>query len=163
MKTVVAFGLAAPMLLLAVVACADQAFSESAPTATQPPSQTEPESKAGPVGAAVKMSSLGVGLDVATRIRPHVNVRMGFNIFSYSDDFTFHGIDYRGPLKFRSLETHVDWFAFAAYPLSGGFRRWSLIPPALVGPMLRLERPLERLLGRLGGFRMMLVIEKRGR
>ena len=38
----------------------------------------------------------------------------------------------------------VDWFAFAAYPLSGGFRSWSLVPNALVRRTLRAERTVER-------------------
>jgi SAM-dependent methyltransferase len=54
----------------------------------------------------------------------------------------------------------VDWFAFAAYPLSGGFQRWSLVSARAARRMLRIERAIERLLGPLAGFRMMIVIEK---
>jgi SAM-dependent methyltransferase len=56
----------------------------------------------------------------------------------------------------------VDWFAFAVYPLSGGFKSWSLIPRSLVRPALRAERAVEGAIGRFAGFRMMLVIEKTG-
>lgn len=56
--------------------------------------------------------------------------------------------------------SRVDWFALAVYPLSGGFKSWSLIPRALVGPALRAERAFEGLVGRFAGFRMMLVIGK---
>ncbi len=56
----------------------------------------------------------------------------------------------------------VDWFSLAVYPLSGGFKRWSLIPSALVGPALRFERAVEPFLGRFLAFRMMVVIEKSG-
>jgi SAM-dependent methyltransferase len=63
--------------------------------------------------------------------------------------------------SFKKLKIiRVDWFALAAYPLSGGFRPWSLIPPAWVAPVLRLERAIERHCGRIAGFRMMLVVEK---
>ena len=55
----------------------------------------------------------------------------------------------------------VAWFSFAAYPLSGGFKPWGLIPRILVEPLLAVERKFESALGRLAGFRMMLVIEKR--
>lgn len=55
----------------------------------------------------------------------------------------------------------VKWFSFAVYPLSGGFKPWSLLNPTTARLGLAAERPLERLLGRLAGFRMMLVIEKR--
>jgi len=54
----------------------------------------------------------------------------------------------------------VEWFSFAAYPLSGGFKRWTLIPQVIAPVVFRLERALEGALGRLGGFRMTLAIEK---
>ncbi len=59
-------------------------------------------------------------------------------------------------LKILSTER----FSFWAYPLSGGFRPWSLIPPALVGPVLRLESWLGPFLGSLAGFRLMVVAER---
>ncbi len=54
----------------------------------------------------------------------------------------------------------VEWFALAAYPLSGGFRPWSLIGPAAARRLLGIERQIEPLLGRWVGFRMMLTVEK---
>jgi SAM-dependent methyltransferase len=54
----------------------------------------------------------------------------------------------------------VQWFSFAAYPLSGGFQPWSLIGESLARRMLRFEHTLEPMLGRLAGFRMLLLIEK---
>jgi SAM-dependent methyltransferase len=54
----------------------------------------------------------------------------------------------------------VEWFAFAAYPLSGGFKRWSLIGPGAAGRLLDLERAIEPVLGRWMAFRMMLTVEK---
>lgn len=50
--------------------------------------------------------------------------------------------------------------ALASYPMSGGFRPWSLLPLQLIGPLLRLERWLEPLLGRLMAFRLVAVIER---
>ncbi|MPZ74613.1 MAG: methyltransferase domain-containing protein [Nitriliruptorales bacterium] len=55
----------------------------------------------------------------------------------------------------------VRWFSFLAYPLSGGFRPWSLVPARLVDPLLRLEAAIEPYLGRLLGFRMITVLERR--
>ncbi|BCA54208.1 hypothetical protein W02_13480 [Nitrospira sp. KM1] len=49
--------------------------------------------------------------------------------------------------------------AFFAYPLSGGFEHPSLLPVSLVRPVLAVERVLQ-VLGRLLGFRMMVVLEK---
>ncbi|HZL30467.1 MAG TPA: class I SAM-dependent methyltransferase [Pseudolabrys sp.] len=64
--------------------------------------------------------------------------------------------------QFPDLQiTRVDWFSFAVYPLSGGFRPWGLIPQGLVEPLLAVERKVEGTLGRHAGFRMMLIIEKR--
>jgi SAM-dependent methyltransferase len=64
--------------------------------------------------------------------------------------------------RFPNLQiSRVDWFSFAAYPLSGGFKPWGLIPQSVVEPLLVLEQKLEGTLGRLAGFRMMLVIKKR--
>jgi SAM-dependent methyltransferase len=56
----------------------------------------------------------------------------------------------------------VQWFSFAAYPLSGGFQAWSLIGEGAVRSLLRIERALEPMLGRLAGFRMLLMVEKTG-
>jgi hypothetical protein len=47
-----------------------------------------------------------------------------------------------------------------AYPLSGGFKPWSLIPQALVRPVLALEDALLPVLGPVMGFRLLIVIEK---
>ena len=54
----------------------------------------------------------------------------------------------------------VQWFALAAYPLSGGFQPWSLIGEGAARRLLRLERVIEPALGRFAGFRVLLTIEK---
>lgn len=56
--------------------------------------------------------------------------------------------------------TRREFFSLLAYPLSGGFKDWSLIPESLVRPLLTMENALSPLLGRWAGFRLMLVIEK---
>jgi SAM-dependent methyltransferase len=56
----------------------------------------------------------------------------------------------------------VDWFSFLAYPLSGGFKPWTLVPAGLARGLLGIERALEPALGRWMAFRMMLVVEKTG-
>ncbi len=55
-----------------------------------------------------------------------------------------------------------SWLSLLAYPLSGGFKPWSLIPHALVAPVLRIEDTLAPALGGLVGFRLLIVLEKRG-
>jgi SAM-dependent methyltransferase len=54
----------------------------------------------------------------------------------------------------------VDWFSLAVYPMSGGFKPWSLVPASFARHILRLERAIEPIMGRFIAFRMMLVIEK---
>lgn len=48
-----------------------------------------------------------------------------------------------------------------AYPLSGGYRPWSLVPTALVPWLLRVEDRLAPVLGWLLAFRLLLVMERR--
>ncbi len=52
-------------------------------------------------------------------------------------------------------------FSFFAYPLSGGFKAWSLLPVAAVRPLVRIEDKLEPLLGSLMAFRLLAVLERR--
>jgi SAM-dependent methyltransferase len=55
----------------------------------------------------------------------------------------------------------VDWLSLVAYPMSGGFQEWSLIPTALVGPILTLESKIPLPIRKFLGFRMMVVLERR--
>ncbi|MEX2650555.1 MAG: methyltransferase domain-containing protein [Alphaproteobacteria bacterium] len=52
-------------------------------------------------------------------------------------------------------------FGLLAYPLSGGYRRWSLVPAALVPALLRFEDALAPLLGAVMAFRLFAVLERR--
>jgi SAM-dependent methyltransferase len=54
----------------------------------------------------------------------------------------------------------VEWHSLFAYPLSGGFQDWSLIPAALVGPMLAFEEMMPVAVRKHLGFRMMVVLER---
>jgi SAM-dependent methyltransferase len=54
----------------------------------------------------------------------------------------------------------LRWFSFLAYPLSGGFRRWSLVPHRIGKTLLRWERLFEKKFGRLFGFRIMIVLKR---
>jgi len=53
-----------------------------------------------------------------------------------------------------------DYLALASYPLSGGFRWWSLIPTLALPALLAIEKWLEPLLAQYLGFRMLVVLEK---
>jgi hypothetical protein len=64
--------------------------------------------------------------------------------------------------KFPDLRIReTRWLSFIAYPFSGGFKPWSLIGERAARNLLSFERKLEPVLGRLFGFRLLLVIEKR--
>ena len=54
----------------------------------------------------------------------------------------------------------VALLSLFAYPLSGGFRPWSLIPRRGVAPMLRIEDHLAPMLGQLMAFRLFVVLER---
>jgi SAM-dependent methyltransferase len=56
--------------------------------------------------------------------------------------------------------TGVSWFSFAVYPLSGGFKRWTLVNEAMARTGIDLERRLERFLGRSLGFRMLTIMAR---
>ena len=55
----------------------------------------------------------------------------------------------------------VDHFSFLAYPLSGGFQPWSVLPLAVADPLLALEWRMRHVFGRLAAFRMLAVHEKK--
>lgn len=53
----------------------------------------------------------------------------------------------------------LERMSLFAYPLSGGFRPWRLIPQSMVGPLLGFERRIAPLLGPLMAFRLFAVLE----
>ena len=58
--------------------------------------------------------------------------------------------------------TRVGWLSLFAYPLSGGFQNWSLMPAALVRPMLAIEEKIPEIIRRQIAFRMMVVLDRVG-
>ncbi len=72
---------------------------------------------------------------------------------------------FRRPSAFDKLfpDLHVKrsrLLSLFAYPLSGGFRPWSLLPAALAKPLIGLEGGLMPVLGPLMAFRMLVVLER---
>jgi SAM-dependent methyltransferase len=55
----------------------------------------------------------------------------------------------------------VRYLSLFAYPLSGGYRRWSLLPASLVRPLLFVEDGLLTLLGPAMAFRLFVLLERR--
>lgn len=63
-----------------------------------------------------------------------------------------------------SLELRgLDWFSFLAYPLSGGFRPWTVLPTFMARPMLAAEWRMRKLIGPLAAFRLLAVYQKTAR
>ena len=52
------------------------------------------------------------------------------------------------------------WIGSLAYPLSGGFRRWSMVPERFVRQILTLESLIDSALGRWCGFRLLVTLER---
>ena len=81
----------------------------------------EPAAHHSRIGIGVKMSSLGAGIEVATRVTERSNLRTGFNVFTYDRPFQTQGITYNGELDLRSAQANYDWFPFrGAFHLSPG-------------------------------------------
>ncbi len=55
---------------------------------------------------------------------------------------------------------HIERLSLLAYPLSGGFRRWCLIPKPAVDAVLALENLFAPLLGRVMAFRLFVVLTR---
>lgn len=89
--------------------------SDNQSAAAAAPAQEE-KGGGGRVGAGIRLSSLGVGGEVAVKVVPKVNIRGGVNFFSYSRGYNNNGIHYAGDLRWLSTEAHLDFF-----PLGHGF------------------------------------------
>ena len=63
---------------------------------------------------------------------------------------------------YRLCLIQKDWISLLAYPLTGGFKRWCLIPPAVIKPLLIIENFIARFVGHIFGFRLLIVFEKIG-
>ena len=60
----------------------------------------------------------------------------------------------------RLTVRHQAFLSLFAYPLSGGFRQWTLVPQAAAAPLLKLEDRLLPVVGRWAAFRMLVVVER---
>lgn len=54
----------------------------------------------------------------------------------------------------------VERFSFVAYPLSGGFQPWCLLPHFLARPLLKFEWLSRHLFGRFAAFRLLAAFSK---
>lgn len=93
----------------------------AAPETSNPaPTKRPGQVSSSKIGIGVKLSTLGVGVEVATPLTSKLNVRGGFNFFRYSRSITNGGIVYDGHLHLQSGEAHLDWFPFGGFHVSPG-------------------------------------------
>src|SRR5712671_1907530 len=99
---------------------ADSADSSVAEAPAPPaPSKQSSESHF-PIGIGVKVSTLGIGGEVAVGLSQRSNVRFGFNAFSYGHTFDKDGVSYKGTLDLRSAQATYDLFFFKEFHISPG-------------------------------------------
>jgi hypothetical protein len=95
-----------------VLVAENSAIDSGGATADKRPNTAHEGSTGSKMGAAFKLSSLGLGFEVAGELTRHTNVRGGFNAFSYSRGYDNSGIHYAGDLRWMSGEAHFDYFPF---------------------------------------------------
>ena len=95
-----------------VAAAPDAADSSARPSPAAAPAVPAKESSEGrfPIGVGVKVSTLGIGGEVAVAVTHRSNVRFGFNAFSYGHTFNKDGATYTGNLDLRSAQATYDLF-----------------------------------------------------
>ena len=113
------FAIMAMVFLYCAPQLAAQTSTESptVSTAATPKSHTKnkDDQGGGKVGVDFRVSSLGLGGEVAYEVTHSSNVRGGVNYFTYSRGFDHNGINFNGDLRWLSGEAHYDWFPFAHF------------------------------------------------
>jgi hypothetical protein len=71
-------------------------------------------------GIGVTASTLGAGIQAATSVTHSSNLRVGFNGFNYTDNFSKDGINYNAELKFRSVQATFDQYIKGGFHISPG-------------------------------------------
>lgn len=92
--------------------------------------------------------------------RDPYDANQAFPSLLFGPMFRRHGARFRAMFP-RLVVREAKPMSLFAYPLTGGFRPWSLIPEAAVAPVLVVERVLAPLLGPLCAFRILVVLERR--
>ena len=100
-------------------ASADSPDSSAAEAPPPAPSKQSSESHF-PIGVGVKVSTLGIGGEVAVGLSQRSNVRFGFNAFGYGHTFDKDGATYKGTLDLRSAQATYDIFPVRWFHISPG-------------------------------------------
>lgn len=87
--------------------------------------------------------------------------RLPFDANQAIPTLLFHRYRYRLLEMFRDITNiKIEYFSLVAYPLSGGFRSWCIIPFSMVDSLLHIDNLLCNLVGRQIAFRLFIVIDK---
>ena len=70
------------------------------------------QDQASDTGVAVRVSTLGLGLDVSQRFGQGLQLRVNTNGFSTSRDYETNNINYAANLRLKSSGLLLDWFPF---------------------------------------------------
>jgi hypothetical protein len=101
-------------------------FGQASDRTEAPPSDTgmpqEPRPSLPRFGLAVSAGTLGAGIQAATAVARHTNIRGAFNYFSYSLSGTDSkdNLGYHGTLRPESGEILVDQYLAGPFHISGG-------------------------------------------
>lgn len=76
------------------------------------------------VALGVRVSPLGIGVEMATPLSQRFNLRAGVNFFHYTDNLTTSGVNYQARISFTSAQASLDWFPWG--------RSFHISPGALV-------------------------------
>lgn len=68
----------------------------------------------------LKVSTLGIGVDVAKKVLPRISGRLGFNYAKASLDATYSGIDYTASFKLTSAVLYADLYLLGPFRASAG-------------------------------------------
>lgn len=68
------------------------------------------------IAIGFKADTLGTGVEFATPLWRHFNLRAGINVFDYAYPFNADGVNYNTSFHLKSAQASLDW-----YPGHGGF------------------------------------------
>ncbi len=74
------------------------------------------------IGVGARVSTLGMGIELAKSLNDNFSVRLGLNSYSDSDSQTIDNIDYSADLDMSSTALMLDWHPFAgSFHLTAGY------------------------------------------
>jgi hypothetical protein len=74
----------------------------------------------------VNAGVLGIGVESATTLSRHLNLRAGSHFLNLNESLSDSGVNYDANLHFRSAQASVDWFPWArSFHLSPGALLWN--------------------------------------